>query len=159
MGPSATRRTSSFATSAAHHAKVGHRCISASSDDIVLIKRLDTSSNVIFTESKPSAFPSSLRAKRSEVQTVTDEETQNATIRETCGKCGREEVRYYTQQLRSADEGTTVFFHCECGHKYASQTRILRWNTDGVAGGHRITERIYAMASLLLRIWLAAYML
>lgn len=74
------------------------------------------------THSKPDAFPSSLRAKRSEVQTLTEEDIQvDATIRQTCEKCGREEVRYYTQQLRSADEGSTVFYTCDCGHK---------WNTN-----------------------------
>ncbi|TKA62374.1 hypothetical protein B0A49_11551 [Cryomyces minteri] len=82
----------------------------------------DTSSKVVITRSKPSAFPSALRAKRSEVQTLTEEDMQtDATIRQTCEKCGREEVRYYTQQLRSADEGSTVFYTCECGHK---------WNTN-----------------------------
>ncbi|KAK5016614.1 DNA-directed RNA polymerase I core subunit rpa12 [Cryomyces antarcticus] len=78
----------------------------------------DTSSKVVITRSNPSAFPSALRAKRSEVQTLTEEDMQtDATIRQTCEKCGREEVRYYTQQLRSADEGSTVFYTCECGHK------------------------------------------
>ena len=41
----------------------------------------------------------------------------DATINLPCEKCGNEEVRFYTQQLRSADEGTTVFYSCPaCGH-------------------------------------------
>lgn len=82
----------------------------------------DASSKVVVTRSKPTAFPSSLRAKKSEVQTLTEADMQtDATINQTCEKCGREKVRFYTQQLRSADEGTTVFYTCECGHK---------WNTN-----------------------------
>ena len=103
----------------------------------------DTSSNVVVTTSKPSAFPSALRAKRSEVQTVTEDLQRDAVIKETCPKCGREEVRYYTQQLRSADEGTTVFFHCECGHKYVDDNVRFRQSlntTDGV----KITEEFRA---------------
>lgn len=61
-----------------------------------------------------------------------------ATIRQTCEKCGREEVRYYTLQLRSADEGSTVFYTCECGHKSVDTdvevepelTLRLRWSTN-----------------------------
>jgi len=84
---------------------------------------VDTSAKVVVTRSKPSDLPSALRAKRSEVQTITSEDVQqDATIRQTCEKCGQEEVRYYTQQLRSADEGSTVFYTCpSCGHK---------WNTN-----------------------------
>ncbi|KAF2492025.1 DNA-directed RNA polymeras-like protein I subunit [Lophium mytilinum] len=79
----------------------------------------DTSSKVVVTQSKPTAFPSALRAKRSEVQTLTEADMQtSAAIKETCKKCGRDEVRYYTQQLRGADEGTTVFYTCECGYKW-----------------------------------------
>ncbi|OCK78765.1 DNA-directed RNA polymeras-like protein I subunit [Lepidopterella palustris CBS 459.81] len=82
----------------------------------------DTSSKVVVTESKPTAFPSALRAKRSEVQMLTEADMEtDAVIKQSCEKCGREEVRYYTQQLRSADEGSTVFYTCECGHK---------WNTN-----------------------------
>jgi len=30
-------------------------------------------------------------------------------------------MRYYTQQLRSADEGSTVFYSCgQCGYKYST---------------------------------------
>jgi len=87
--------------------------------DVCGAKCKDTSSKVITTHSKPEAFPSSLRAKRSEVQTLSDADRQiDAVIQETCEKCGRKEVRYYTQQLRSADEGTTVFYTCDCGHKW-----------------------------------------
>ena len=79
----------------------------------------DTSSKTITTESKPNAFPSALRSKRSAVQTLTAEDVQtDAVIRQTCTECGRLEMRYYTLQLRSADEGSTVFYSCECGHKY-----------------------------------------
>ena len=82
-----------------------------------------------------------MRAKRSEVQTINDDDVQTSVvIQHPCEKCGREEVRYYTQQLRSADEGTTVFYECECGHKYVALLpslhveRLLtisyRWNTN-----------------------------
>jgi DNA-directed RNA polymerase subunit M/transcription elongation factor TFIIS len=99
----------------------------------------DTSSKTVVTHSKPTAFPSALRAKRSEVQTLNDDDVQTSVLIEhTCEKCGREEVRYYTQQLRGADEGTTVFYQCDCGHKYVNGTNAirclltiaLRWNTN-----------------------------
>ncbi|KAI8942573.1 hypothetical protein NX059_000631 [Plenodomus lindquistii] len=82
----------------------------------------DTSSKTVVTQSKPTAFPSPLRAKRSEVQTIVEGDIQTTSeIDQPCEKCGRPKVRYYTQQLRSADEGSTVFYECECGHK---------WNTN-----------------------------
>ncbi|OSS45221.1 hypothetical protein B5807_09290 [Epicoccum nigrum] len=82
----------------------------------------DTSSKTVVTVSKPTAFPSALRAKRSEVQTLSESDVNTTSvIAERCAECGREEVRYYTQQLRSADEGSTVFYECDCGHK---------WNTN-----------------------------
>jgi DNA-directed RNA polymerase I subunit RPA12 len=37
---------------------------------------------------------------------------QRATILETCIKCNTREVGYYTVQLRSVDEGQTVFYEC-----------------------------------------------
>lgn len=70
------------------------------------------------TRSKPTAFPSALRARRSAVQTLTAADVQtDASIRQTCPNCGRGEMRYYTLQLRSADEGSTVFYNCVCGYK------------------------------------------
>jgi DNA-directed RNA polymerase I subunit RPA12 len=95
----------------------------------------------VITRSKPDAFPSALRAKRSEVQAIADEDMQQATtvIQQNCDKCGREEVRYYTQQLRSADEGTTIFYECDCGNKCVYRVPVggvfmlmlsYRWNTN-----------------------------
>ena len=78
----------------------------------------DTSDKVITSKSKPSAFPSALRAKHSEVQTVNleDLETEEVITR-TCPQCGRNEMFFHTKQLRSADEGSTVFYRCQCGFK------------------------------------------
>lgn len=45
---------------------------------------------------------------------------QRATVDEACPKCGTVGLEFYTMQLRSADEGQTVFYECkECGHKYS----------------------------------------
>lgn len=85
----------------------------------------DKSSKVIVTQSKPSAFPSSLRAKRSEVQQISESDAPaQATTRETCDKCGRKEVNFYEQQTRGADEGTTIYYTCECGNKYVGFKRL-----------------------------------
>jgi len=87
-------------------------------------RNLDSSSKVVVTHSKPSAFPSTLRTRlRSDVQEMTEEDMQTeATIKHTCEKCGTEEVRYHERQLRGADEGSTIFYTCPgCG---------WRWNTN-----------------------------
>ena len=43
-----------------------------------------------------------------------------ATIEEPCAKCGQKEVGYYTVQLRSVDEGQTVFYECPaCKHTWS----------------------------------------
>jgi DNA-directed RNA polymerase I subunit RPA12 len=81
----------------------------------------DTSSKTISTASKPTAFPSSLRTRlRSDVQEYDEGEIQtDAIIDHPCEKCGNPQTRYYTQQLRSADEGSTVFYTCpKCSHKW-----------------------------------------
>ncbi|PWN21102.1 hypothetical protein BCV69DRAFT_248705 [Microstroma glucosiphilum] len=79
------------------------------------------------TRSNPSAFPSALRLKRQLVTTVSSAgdaqdgaRADEATIKEKCPKCGNEEMRFSTLQMRSADEGTTVFYTCpNCGYKFS----------------------------------------
>ncbi|GAX73936.1 hypothetical protein CEUSTIGMA_g1386.t1 [Chlamydomonas eustigma] len=48
---------------------------------------------------------------------------QRATVDEACPKCGNQGMEFYTMQLRSADEGQTVFYECpKCRHKYSQNT-------------------------------------
>ena len=49
-------------------------------------------------------------------------QVKGAKIKYQCPKCKSEEMMYNTAQLRSADEGQTVFYSCECGHKITVQS-------------------------------------
>ncbi|KAI7864604.1 hypothetical protein BDF14DRAFT_1875892 [Spinellus fusiger] len=77
----------------------------------------DESTKVV-TGSSERAFQSSLKAKRHLVQQTQQKEAE-AMIKEKCPSCGHDEMAYHTMQLRSADEGQTVFYNCKkCGYKY-----------------------------------------
>jgi DNA-directed RNA polymerase I subunit RPA12 len=81
----------------------------------------DTSSKVVITTSKPNAFPSTLRTRlKTDLQEVAEGGVQtDVGTKETCGKCGSDDARYYELQLRSADEGSTIFYTCQqCGNKW-----------------------------------------
>lgn len=46
------------------------------------------------------------------------EESEGPVIERTCPKCKNDKMSFATLQLRSADEGQTVFFTCtQCGFK------------------------------------------
>lgn len=50
----------------------------------------------------------------------TKKASKHATIEEPCPKCGHPELYFYTMQLRSVDEGSTVFYECpKCAHTYS----------------------------------------
>ena len=63
-------------------------------------------------------------AAEGDATAVTKEQQRaRATTREPCPKCAHPELQYYTMQLRSADEGQTVFYECsKCGHTFSTNT-------------------------------------
>jgi len=70
-------------------------------------------------------IPSALRSKHSRYSAINTEDLQvEAIISRECPECHRTEMFYHTKQLRSADEGTTVFYRCECGFQRCSKQLI-----------------------------------
>jgi DNA-directed RNA polymerase I subunit RPA12 len=70
-----------------------------------------------FTE-EVHLFHSEIKYDKSKRIFKADDETK-ATIEETCPKCGHNEMTFFTLQLRSVDEGSTVFYQCvKCAHKF-----------------------------------------
>ncbi|KAI8883873.1 hypothetical protein K501DRAFT_248789 [Backusella circina FSU 941] len=77
-------------------------------------------STEVITTSSERSFQSPLKAKRHLVQQSKQATQARAIIKEKCPNCGNNEMEYHTMQLRSADEGQTVFYNCKkCGYKYS----------------------------------------
>jgi DNA-directed RNA polymerase I subunit RPA12 len=46
-----------------------------------------------------------------------------AKVKERCPQCANPEMSFYTMQMRSVDEGQTVFYECpKCGHTFSTNT-------------------------------------
>lgn len=75
----------------------------------------EMSTGEVITTSAPTARPGWIDVdKEDEIM------EKHATIEEPCPKCGHHELFFYTMQLRSVDEGSTVFYECpKCAHKFS----------------------------------------
>jgi DNA-directed RNA polymerase I subunit RPA12 len=64
------------------------------------------------TYSRPRPTPLWAKSDEEQVALRRSREPVRATIDEPCIKCQHSPVGYYTVQLRSVDEGQTVFYEC-----------------------------------------------
>jgi len=80
----------------------------------------DFPSKTVTTRTKPSDFPSLLRQKLSIIQSVERHniQTERVDTNTDCPKCGVRGIRYSEVQQRSADEGSTILYNCDCGYRY-----------------------------------------
>ena len=70
----------------------------------------DTSGTATVTRSKPKA----------KLLSFGDDAEVWQSVDETCPKCAHPELSYKTAQLRSVDEGATIFYKCpKCGFTYS----------------------------------------
>ena len=76
----------------------------------------------VTTRSAPTPKPSWIKDNEDGKTTGDDvvEKEKHAKIEEPCPKCAHPELYFYTMQLRSVDEGSTVFYECpKCAHKFS----------------------------------------
>jgi DNA-directed RNA polymerase I subunit RPA12 len=69
-------------------------------------------STTTYSMDRPTPIWAKSDAEQNALRQQQSTDAKRATIDEPCIKCGTREVGYYTVQLRSVDEGQTVFYEC-----------------------------------------------
>ncbi|EAA07851.5 DNA-directed RNA polymerase I subunit RPA12 [Anopheles arabiensis] len=68
-------------------------------------------------------FNSYANKKSDQADRAEGEEAEGPIVNRQCPKCGNDQMSYATLQLRSADEGQTVFFTCtKCKYKMSENS-------------------------------------
>ena len=79
----------------------------------------DLPKNHVVTKSEVRSIPDWLSTAEVK-KTKKDGSKNRMTVDEPCPKCAHSWVEFYTVQLRSVDEGSTVFYECpSCGHNWS----------------------------------------
>mmetsp|Transcript_16847 Transcript_16847/g.21974 ORF Transcript_16847/g.21974 Transcript_16847/m.21974 type:complete len:118 (+) Transcript_16847:160-513(+) len=74
----------------------------------------------ITTYSMPRPAPIWAKSNEEQASLQKTSDPHRMTIEEPCIRCDAPEVGYYTAQLRSVDEGSTVFYECpNCKHTWS----------------------------------------
>mmetsp|Transcript_24489 Transcript_24489/g.40830 ORF Transcript_24489/g.40830 Transcript_24489/m.40830 type:complete len:116 (+) Transcript_24489:66-413(+) len=82
-------------------------------------KFVDIMTPEVITKSPPTGKPQWV-ADEKDSGTGGKEMVKHATIEEPCPRCSHPELYFYTMQLRSVDEGSTVFYECpRCAYKFS----------------------------------------
>lgn len=72
------------------------------------------------TVSSDTLVPTWARSEEEQAALQASRMPTRATVEEPCVKCNHPEVGFYTVQLRSVDEGQTVFYECpSCKHTWS----------------------------------------
>ena len=73
-----------------------------------------------YSMQRPTPIWAKSDAEQAALRDHQSQEPVRATIEEACIKCNHAQVGYYTVQLRSVDEGQTVFYECpNCKHTWS----------------------------------------
>jgi len=89
-------------------------CLSAKGDIACMVCKL----TIKCQDFQETEFTYTVKFNKVQQPQKESKDTAGPVIERTCQKCGNDKMSFATLQLRSADEGQTVFFTCpKCGFK------------------------------------------